>query len=208
MDNIAPGILEKSWEEIERKIQIATGFSQTIHIDLIDQSFGEPNFNDPTPFKKYTKEYFFELHMMVSEPLNYLESWADAGFRRFIGHIENMSSEEEFIARGQILGEVGLAVDGKTSIEDIQVSLSDLDVLLVMTIEAGASGRSFIPGCLDKIKKAKQLEKFLRVEVDGGIDDQTIIQAKNAGAERFVTTTYLFNSEDPKAQFEKLKGLV
>ena len=60
MYKIIPGILEKEWSEIERKIQIASEFSQTVHIDLIDQTFGDPTFSDPTPFGEYTNDYFFE----------------------------------------------------------------------------------------------------------------------------------------------------
>lgn len=209
MDKVIPGILEKDWGEIERKINALSAVTNTFHVDLIDGKFAEnQTFADPSFFAQYSDKFFFEVHFMVQEPIDYLEAWSKAGFKRFIGHIEKMSSQEEFVARGQILGEVGLAIDGKTPLEDVVVPLDDLDVLLVMTIDAGASGRPFIPVCLDKVKKARQLAKFLKVEVDGGINDQTITQAKNAGAERFVATSFIFDSENPKLTLEALTDLV
>ena len=101
---IIPGILEKDWPAIELRIQQVLPFAKAIHIDLIDGKFA-PNttFLDPSPFKKYTKDIPFELHMMVNEPINYLKAWADAGFQRFIGHIEKMSDQAKFVAKGHLL---------------------------------------------------------------------------------------------------------
>src|SRR3989344_6056910 len=103
---VIPGILEKDWVEIENKIQTVSGFTHTIHIDLIDGKFDDNlTFSDPSPFKAYADEFFFEVHLMVEEPINYLDKWAECGFKRFIGHIEKMSSQEEFVAKGQLLGD-------------------------------------------------------------------------------------------------------
>ena len=141
---IIPGILEKDWNTIEEKIAIVRQFSNSVHIDFIDGKFS-PNitFLDLKPFSKYTKDLFMEAHLMVDNPLQYLEPLANAGFRRFLGHVEKMSNLEEFVARGELLGEVGLAIDGKTSLETINISYEDLDVILLMGIDAGFSGRQF-----------------------------------------------------------------
>src|SRR4030043_2163899 len=101
---------------------LALSFSKNIHIDIIDGKFA-PNttFLNPGPFSKYTKDADFELHMMVEEPINYLKPWAQVGFKRFIGHIEKMSDQTDFVAQGQLLGEVGLAIDGPTSPDILEV---------------------------------------------------------------------------------------
>ena len=140
MYEIIPGILEKDWDSIQRKIELVKPFAKTIHIDIIDGKFA-PNttFLDPKPFEKYSKDIFFELHMMVEEPINYLKPFADAGFKRFLGHIEKMSNQAEFVAQGQMLGEVGLAVDGETPLHEVGVSIDDLDALVIMAIKAGFS---------------------------------------------------------------------
>ena len=208
---IIPGILEKEWIEIERKINIAKQFAKSIHIDIIDGKFA-PNttFLDPAPFAKYSKDIFFELHMMVENPIQYLKPFADVGFKRFLGHIEKMPDQTEFVAQGQLLGEVGLAIDGPTSIDALKVPIDDLDCLTIMTIKAGESGQEFNPECLKKVeilRSAKQNQDgtWFPIEIDGGINDQTIIEARDAGANRFVETTFIFNSPNPQAQYDLLR---
>lgn len=215
MFEIIPGILEKEWSEVERKINLVRPFAKTIHIDIIDGKFA-PNtsFLYPAPFAKYTlpqsgQAPLFELHMMVDNPIQYLKPFAQAGFRRFVGHIERMPDQEEFLAQGQLLGEVGLAVDGPTDLSEIKVPYSDLDCLLIMTIKAGESGQMFNPEYLKKVETLRQAQgQFLPIEIDGGINDTTIIEAKMAGANRFVSTTFIFNplrDSGPLAQFNLLK---
>lgn len=206
MFEIIPGILEKDWKSIEKKIALVQSFSNTIHVDLLDGKFA-PNTTllDPTPFKKYASELFLEVHMMVEEPIAYIKSFADAGFKRFLGHIEKMSDIPAFIAAGQLAGEVGLALDGKTPVEAINVPLDDLDAILIMTINAGFSGLAFMPEHLEKVKTIRA-KSAIPIEVDGGVNDQTILQAYNAGVTRFVTTSFLFNGKSPQQQHDLLKN--
>ncbi len=200
---VIPGILEKDWPVIEMKIQQVLPFAKAIHVDLIDGKFASnTTFLDPAPFKKYTYDIPFELHMMVEEPINYLKAWADAGFQRFIGHIEKMSDQVEFVARAQLLGEVGLGVDQDSQLDRIEVPFSDLDVLLFMTVKAGFSGEEFVEKDLDKIKIARE-KSFIPIEVDGGINDQTILRAKESGADRFIATSFIFK-ETPQEQYKIL----
>lgn len=211
---IIPAILENNWQEIERKIELVKPFIKTIHIDVIDGKFAEnPTFLDPEPFIKYTKDppagesgLFFEVHLMVEEPVQYLKLWAEAGFKRFFGQIEKMSDQVEFVAQGELLGEVGLAIDGPTSLEQIKVPLNDLDSILAMIIKAGASGQTFVPEYLEKIKELRK-KTAIPITVDGGINNQTIIQAKNYGATRFLTNSFLFKG-DPYSQFQTLQNLI
>lgn len=209
MHEIIPGILEKTWEEIERKIILVEPFAQTIHIDLLDGKFA-PNttFMDPAPFAKYASDIFFELHMMVEEPIQYLKPFADAGFKRFLGHIEKMSDPVEFVAQGQLLGEVGLVLDGPTPIEQLTVSYDDVDYILVMTIKAGFSGQAFIPEHLGKIREIREKSATIPIEVDGGVNDQTIVQAKAAGATRFVATSFIFGGTNSHEQYRILEEKV
>lgn len=203
---IIPGILEKDWAEIERKIKLVKPFVKTVHIDILDGKFA-PNttFLDPAPFAKYTKELFFELHMMVEEPVQYLKPFAQAGFKRFLGHIEKMSDQAEFVAQGQLLGEVGLAIDGPTPLSSIAVPYEDLDCILVMTIKAGFSGQSFMPEHLEKVR-ALRSKSQIPIEVDGGINEKTIVQSKQTGVTRLVSTSFLFNSKDSISQYKILQS--
>lgn len=206
---VIPGILEKDWENIERKIELVRPFAKTIHLDLLDGKFA-PNttFLDPAPFKKYSDELFFELHMMVENPIEYLDSWADAGIKRFIGHIEKMPSQEEFVRKAKEYGEAALAIDGPTSLEMLKVPFSELDMVLIMTITAGFSGQAFNPSHLEKVKFIRSKSKDIGIEVDGGVNDQTALQAKEAGANLFAVTSFIYKSENPEEQFRKLERIV
>ena len=208
---IIPGILEKDWVEIERKIEIAKSFAKTasnaapaVHIDIIDGKFA-PNttFLDPKPFAKYSQDIFFEAHLMVEEPINYLKPFADGGFRRFLGHIEKMSDQIEFVAQAQLLGEVGLVIDTPTSNEALEVPMDDLDCLLVMTVKAGFSGQEFIPEMLGKVKDLRS-KTNIPIEIDGGVTDITISEGLKAGVNRFVATNFIFKNENPQSQYQIL----
>jgi ribulose-phosphate 3-epimerase len=147
-----------------------------------------------------------EVHLMVENPLAYLKEYADAGFKKFLGHVEKMENLEEFIALGQIFGEVGIALDCDSSVESLNIPFDDIDTILLMSVKAGKSGQEFMPEVLEKIKNIK-LKTQIPIEIDGGINDKTIIEAKNSGAQRFVATSFIFSSSDPMQSFEKLTSL-
>src|SRR6266571_761513 len=188
----SPGTQDTEWATIAKKIELVRPFAKTIHIDVVDGKFA-PNktFADPASFAKYAKDFILEVHLMVHEPIEHLKRWADAGFTRFIGQIEQMSDQAEFVAQGQLLGEVGLAVDGPTPLSAIKVSLSDLDVIQFYTGDrAGLSGKSFQPDRLAKVKAVREQEPYLPIEIDGGVTDETIQMAYAAGVTRFVATSF------------------
>ncbi len=202
---IIPGILEKEWSEIEKKIEVFKTFTQWVHIDLIDGKFADnTTFLDPEPFKKYSHEVNLELHMMVEDPEKYLDPFANAGFRRFIGHIEKMTDQVSFVARAQLWGEVGLALDTPTAIEEIKVSFEDLDFITVMTVKTGFSGQTFMPEMLEKVA-ALRSKTVLPIEIDGGVADNVLKQAKQKGVTRCAPTSFMFQGNSPKEQYELLK---
>lgn len=217
----SPGTENKDFSEIEKKIEIIKPFTKTIHIDVIDGKFANnTTFADPSPFMKYTKELpggqreqfvgehglVFEVHLMVEDPLSHVKRWADAGFHRFIGQIEKMSDQEAFVAETQLYGEVVLALDKESPVDAIKVPLNDLDGLLIMTIQAGFSGQKFEEQLLQKVKALREKDEYISIEVDGGMNDETIEIAAAAGANRFVATSFLFNqTESPEEQFKLLE---
>lgn len=207
MIEIIPGILEKEWSEIEKKIELIKPFSKWAQIDLLDGKFAESStFLDPEPFSKYKDSLFLELHMMVEDPEQYIEPFAKVGFRRFIGHIEKMPDQASFVARAQLWGEVGLAIDIDTPIEKIEVSFEDLDFLTVMTVKAGFSGQEFQKEMLKKCLALSE-KTSLPLEIDGGIREGIIHEAKAAGVTRVVATSFLFDG-DPKKQYGLLNSVI
>ena len=92
---------------------------------------------------------------MVKEPINYLDKFALNGFNKFVGHVEKMSDQVEFVAKGESLGSVGFGVDLETDLSKIKVSFDDLDQILIMGVKAGKSGQIFDPRIIEKIKKLR-----------------------------------------------------
>ncbi len=207
---VIPGILEKEWDPIKKKLEIIKPFAKTVHIDILDGIFA-PNktFLDPSPLAEFSKDMKLEVHMMVDNPVQFVESFAKAGFTRFIGQIEKMPDIVEFVSKAEEFGEVGLALDSDTPAEKIQDFLSDLDFAFVMTVKAGFSNQSFLPEQLEKVKKLRDMHEWIPIEVDGGINDSNILDAKKAGATRFVSTGFIFNQgENPQKQYENLCNLI
>lgn len=212
----SPGTENKNWDDIQKKIELVKPFVKTIHIDVIDGKFANnTTFAEAEPFHTYTKALpsgsrgqsvgeeglVFEVHLMVEDPITHLKKWADAGFQRFIGQIEKMPDQIAFVAEAQLYGEVVLALDKESPLDALQVPLDDLDGLLIMTIQAGFSGQTFEEALLEKVKQARAKSEYLPIEVDGGINDETIALAAASGANRFVATSFLFNLETPQQQY-------
>lgn len=208
MYEVIPAILEKEWIEIEKKLELIKPFAKTVHIDFIDGKFANnTTFLDPKPFSKYKDDFILEAHLMVDDPLSYLKPLSGTGFKRFLGHIEKMPDQVEFVAAGQLLGEVGLALDGKTSLDKIKVPYDDLDCILLMMIDAGFSGQKFKSEYLEKIKQAR-VKTMIPIEVDGGMKDWSISEAKKAGANLFAVNSSIFKTKDPKGSFNALQTLL
>lgn len=207
MWEIIPGILEKDWESIEKKIELVKSFTKIIQIDVIDGKFA-PNttFLDPKPFKKYSSNIFFEVQLMVENPLSYVESFAKAGFKRFIGQIEKMPDRKAFVDFAKKFGEAGLAIDLQTSIDEIKVDFNYPDCFTLMSVKAGFSQQLFNSSVLDKLKNLRG--KTLKpIEIDGGVNRSTIRGVKEFGANRCVVNSALFTAGNLKKEFENLRDL-
>jgi ribulose-phosphate 3-epimerase len=210
MVEIIPAILEKNWQDIERKINLVKSFAKTIQIDLIDgKFFPQQTFLDPLPFAKYSKDFLLELHLMVENPFIYLQPFADVGFKRFIAHVEalpKLEEQEKFIQDGRRFGQVGLAIDKDTNINSVKVSLDDLDCILVMLVKAGSSGQEYDLNVLQKIKQLRSRTQTA-IEVDGGVSLESTAKTREVGATRFSVNSFLFKANNPEEQFNLLKNI-
>jgi ribulose-phosphate 3-epimerase len=207
MVEVIPAILEKDFSEIEKKIRMVEKYVKWVQIDLADNTL-VPNatFIDPTPFSKITKVNL-EAHLMVKDPLRYVEKFEKAGFKRFFAHIEG-EFIEEYIGKCLQLGvEVGLAIDGPTHFTKIQKYLNDLDVILVMAIDAGFSGRPFRDDSVEKIKKIRELDFEIPITVDGAMNYDNAKKVVEAGATRINSNSYIFKEDDVRVPIEKLQSL-
>src|SRR3989338_1179528 len=207
MISVIPAILEKDFPEIKNKIEKVKGLADWVQIDIADNTL-VPNstFLDPAPFAQFS-HMNLELHMMVKNPLGYSKGFIDAGFKRLIAHVE-ADHIEEFITQCEEKDvEVGLAVDGPTPIEKIKKYIEDIDVALIMAIDAGFSGRPFREDTVEKITWLHTHFFDLPIEIDGAMDEINAKKVVEAGATRINSNSYIFNSKDVKMAIETLRTI-
>lgn len=208
MIDIIPGILEKEWSSIEEKLHLVSPLVDWVQIDVADNTL-VPNETllDFSHFAHVDKKLSLEAHLMVANPEKYIKALVDNGFTRLIAHVEAQDPRVFLEQATHEEVEVGIAIDGATELEQAEPFLEEVDVVLIMTIEAGFSGQPFMPETAEKIRTIRQNFPDLPIEVDGGINDQTAKIVRDAGATRIVSTSYLF--KDPAniaATIEHLKS--
>lgn len=210
MLEVVPGILEKDWEGVEQKITLLSPFAKALHVDIIDGKFA-PNLTilDPAPFAKYKDQFLLEAHFMVENPIDYVDDFVEGGFKRLLGHIEGMEDPYEYIERCKELGiETGLALDGPTAIDELFDYVDDVDCFgLYVSERVGFAGPPMMPERLEKVKALRQRTN-LPIEVDGGVKDHTIKLAKDAGATRFVATSFISAAPDPFTAYLTLQEAI
>ena len=207
---IIPAILVETLDEFNERVEIAEDFAETIQWDVMDGRFVEPEtFNDAEALEQVDTTLNIEAHLMVENPEEIIEPLAKAGIDRVIVHAESTDNLPALIARMKKFDyEIGVAISPETEVDEISDVIDDLDVVLVMTVAPGASGQSFMADQLEKVKELRASHPNLNISVDGGINLNTIKQAKEAGANLFGVNSAIFESPDPANAFQLLQAAI
>ena len=190
---------------------LETAGADLVHIDVMDGHFVDNltfGAGVVSALRSQTS-LFFDVHMMVENPEKYVDDFAKAGADSMSIHVEATNHIHGALQKIKNAGmKASVVINPGTPVEAIKTVLPLVDMVLVMTVNPGFGGQKFIPEMMDKVRELTQIrtDKKLNfeIEVDGGIDDQTIKVAKAAGANVFVAGSFVFNGEVEK-NIEKLK---
>lgn len=216
MVKISPSILSSDYgklvEELKRMEECG---ADMLHIDVMDGHF-VPNITLGAPIVKCIRKSSslpFDVHLMISDPYKYAPDFIKAGSDIITFHIEADSDVEktiDLIREANV--KAGLSVKPNTPVEEVFPYLDKLSMVLVMTVEPGFGGQSFMEDMMPKIRTLKaEIERRgldIDIQVDGGINAETITVAADAGANVFVSGSAIFSSPDPKATIADFKAQV
>ena len=213
---IAPSILSADFSNLSQQIRLTEmGGADWIHCDVMDGHF-VPNITiGPIIVKAARKctKLPVDVHLMIEKPDNFLEAFAKAGANYITVHVEEVVHLNRTISRIKELGcKAGVVVNPATPLDRIVDIAEYIDLLLIMTVNPGFGGQKFIPNSIRRIEEAVNLRTKLKanylIEIDGGVNKETIVTAKKAGVDVFVAGSAIFDADNITAATAELKNLV
>jgi ribulose-phosphate 3-epimerase len=212
---INPSILNANLDDLENEISRVASTSDLLHLDIMDNIF-VPNFT-------FDLERAFEIinfsklpvdaHLMINNPDEIAPLYAENGCTSVTFHFEAVNDVDNTIKDIRSNGaKVGLAIKPATKFADIEKWIEEIDMLLIMTVEPGFGGQSFMHEQMPKVAQARTfIEKLLKnkptLQIDGGVSLETIAEAANAGANCFVAGSAVYKSDNPAAMVSSLRSL-
>jgi ribulose-phosphate 3-epimerase len=208
---IAPSILSADFAQLADDVERVAAEADLLHVDVMDGHF-VPNLTIGPPVVKSLRkrtDLHLDCHLMVDNPGELLEDFADAGADGCTVHIELGDPRPLFAAMRELGLRVGLTHNPETPVEAVLPYVEEIDVLLFMSVHPGFGGQAFIPSVLDKLTAARRVVDDgglpVELEIDGGINRETAPRAAAAGADILVAGSAIFHADDPAAAARQIR---
>ncbi|MBS3817932.1 ribulose-phosphate 3-epimerase [bacterium] len=201
---IIPSIIAQNQEDLDHLLQKIGDHAHTLQLDVMDGQF-VPSRSLDFGFELPFEDYEWEAHLMIKDPSRWIQVHGEF-VDTIIVHFESLHHPRERIDSIKSIGKrAGLALNPETDLDQIKPYLNKLDQVLVMTVHPGYYGSSFLPETTKKIKELRRWEPQMDIEVDGGIKPETIGMVYQAGANLFVSGSYLVHSDNFKERMQVLR---
>lgn len=205
---IAPSILSAKKDKLQEEVNEIEEAADLIHVDIMDGKFVPPTTFRAEDIKKVKSKLPKDVHLMVEHPIKdgFIDDYADAGASIITIHEECKDDIKEAFGLIKSKGiKTGISINPPTPLEKIKQHLDDVDMILIMSVNPGYPGQKFIEDVLPKVEELRKLKPELDIEIDGGINYDTIKQAAKAGANVFVAGSFIFKQEDRTKVIKELR---
>ncbi|WP_372894317.1 ribulose-phosphate 3-epimerase [Stieleria sp.] len=206
--SVLPSLLLCDFGDLKTELaRLEDAGTQVLHLDVMDGHF-VPNLTYGMPIVEGIRRHSdlpMDVHLMISDPLRYAQPMVDAGADLLTFHVEAVEDAGEVAREIRSMGAaVGVALNPDTELSALDGCLDDVDMVLVMSVNAGFGGQAFNPVALEKLAALKQSHPDLLLEIDGGINLETIGAARAAGCDLFVVGSAIFKQDDYAAAIAAL----